>query len=132
MVESPELAQLVCDWYGSRCKAFVYLLKLTEVYLKSDVTGKMESFPGRSLYIKKTHTKGIKLPLDNMCAVATNRESSPESLDQNQCQLLELNPFDASIMKYIQKPAKLLECRGVPLTTYQLGKLEILRPSKGV
>ena len=127
-VRSPEHAQMLCEWYGDRCKAFVFFMRSAELYLKSDITGKIESLPGRSVYIKKAHSKGIKLPLNNMCAVATDVERSSS---QSNCRLVELNPFDVSIMKYINKPDKALECRGVPLTRYKSGQLKIIRPSKG-
>ena len=120
---SPEQAKMVCNWYGSRCKAFVYSVDTGEFYPKSEFTNKIVSSANHELYIKKAFYRlknGSDTTQDETCAVPLDQVQS----SADGCRLPELDPNDEAITKFIGEPNP-IQCPGSQLTHYRGGVLEL-------
>lgn len=118
IVQSPELAKIICNSYGSRCRGFVYSVKSGNFHPKGELKNKMVLTEGVDLYIKRAY---IETPEQNeTCAISPDKfESFADG-----CRLPDLDPNDESITKLITKPEP-LQCSGFQLTRYQRGVLEL-------
>ena len=126
---SPEEAKQLCN-HEPKCKGFAIRTSSNEVYFKSDVTAKIIMNLGITLYIKKEHTQGLKLPriVKHKCAVPM--DDVIMSNFSEGCNLAEFDPFDPSMMKHINKPERPLSCPGRRLTQYKNGVLEFIEKGR--
>ena len=119
---SPEEAKELCN-HEEQCKGFAFTSS-NDVYFKNDLTGKIVLKLDVTLYLKKKYTLGLKLPRAINCAVSmkdvilTNFSGG--------CRLPELDPFNPSMLKLINKPEHPLSCPGRRLTRYRNGILEFI------
>ena len=113
---SPEQAKIICNSFGSRCKGFVYIVQTGRIYLKQELTGKMIYSPSHALFIKKAFYQRQ----NETCAVALSQFQS----SADECRLPEMDPNNEDVKRLIGQP-KPIRCKGVQLTHYRRGVLEL-------
>ena len=117
-------AMLLCQSYGSNCQGFVFESKSGRLFLKTNVNTEPVHEPFLELYVRANIRRKLDLIQNTQCAVAV--ENFQDS-SQVKCTLPVLDPFDANIMKYIDKTKTVIVCQGEHVTEYRYGTLSLLR-----
>jgi hypothetical protein len=123
-VRNAEQAMVLCQSYGKDCHGFVFAPRSGRLFLKTNVDAEPIHDPFLEFYVRVEFRGNLDLLEDTQCAVPV--EEFQDS-SQFKCSLPVLDPFNANIMKYIDKTNTMIVCQGEHFTAYSHGTLSLLR-----
>jgi hypothetical protein len=123
-LRSAEQAMILCQSYGKECQGFVFASKSGRLFLKTNVSSEPLHDPFLEFYVRAEFRKNVDLVEERQCAIPI--EDFQES-SQFKCTLPVLDPFNANIMKYMDKMKTVIACQGEHYTTYHGGILSLVR-----
>ena len=122
-----EHGMVLCDSYHKECQGFVFAPKSGRLFLKTSVNAEPAHDPFLEFYVKEEFRRTVNLLQETRCAVPVEKV---KDLSQLKCNLPVLDPFNANIMKYIDKTKAEVICEGKHYTKYSDGELSLLRTGK--
>ena len=123
-VRSPEQAMMLCQSYGKHCQGFVFASKSGRLFLKTNLDAEFVHDPFLEFYVKAEFRSSVDILEETQCAIPID-DFQDSSLSK--CNLPTLDPFNANIMKYIDKTKTVIVCQGEHYTTYHDGILSLMR-----
>lgn len=123
-VRNTEQAMILCRSYGKDCHGFVFASKSGRLFLKTNLDAEIVHDPFLEFYVRAEFRASVDVLEETQCAIPID---DFQDLSQFKCNLPTLDPFNANIMKYIDKTETVIVCQGEHYTSYHGGILSLLR-----
>ncbi|XP_028398375.1 uncharacterized protein LOC114521988 isoform X1 [Dendronephthya gigantea] len=123
-------AMSMCYNLGDKCNGFTYNIGPRTSTLKQGTKGKPRFTLGVVTFYKDEYKDLLMLKETKGCAPVLEKKQSDKKISNAICNIPEIDPFDATVMKMIEK-VKPLVCKGNKnLTFYNNGRLMITPGAK--
>jgi hypothetical protein len=124
-VRSAVQAMLLCQSYGQECQGFVFAFQSGRLFLKTNLDVEPIHDPFLEFYVRAEFREKLNL-IENTCAIPI--EDFQDS-SQFKCTMPILDPFNANIMKHMDKTKTVIVCQGQGerFTEYRDGALSLQR-----
>lgn len=124
-VRNAEQAMMICQSYGKDCQGFVFSPTAGRLFLKTNVSAELVHDPFLEFYVRAEFRRHVDLLEDTQCAIPV--EDFKQDTSHFKCTLPVLNPFNANVMKFMDRTSKKIVCQGEHYTKYSNGILSLLQ-----